>query len=336
MSKILNVRLVKTCLFLLLVFSGATKAQETGRHEVTLYAFPTMHPFDWKSPAALYKTARSCFYKTMPLKDNYLLGHMALCLNSPLLPQKRHLAMTAANKKQRVDLILKDKIGFAILGATLEGKIESEEHLVNMLQVYAERKKLAYITFRVSEAAMTRMLDFVTTFSRCNPNEVQPSSYYGGYFWPLYENEGAGCSAFALGVLAAADLLPAEASDWQRNVNIPMQLIGGEYRDNKSIPFARILKYKSWYEGDGLPNVDFVNVQTYDPTILMEWVLQRRMLKDSIYLAEELNGVPGLTVNYTHKPLPADKPYFVKRPLPNLFLDIYQKKILKNATQPTP
>ncbi len=336
MSKILNVHWVKTCLFLLLVFSGTTKAQEAGQHEVTLYAFPTLHPFDWKSPAALYKTARHCFYKTISLKDNYLLGHMALSLNSPLLPQKKYLAMTAANKKQRVDLILKDKIGLAILGATLEGKMESEEHILTMLQVYSERKKLAYITFRVSEAAMIRMLDFITAFSRSSPSEVQTSTYYGGYFWPLYENEGAGCSAFALGVLAAADLLPAEASAWMRNVNIPMQLIGGEYRDNKSIPFARILKYKSWYEGDGLPNVDFVNVQTYDPSVLMEWILQRRMLKDSFYIAEELNGVPGLIVNSTQKPLPADKPYFVKRAFPNLFLDIYRKKILKNATQPTP
>jgi len=336
MSSYLSVHLVKTCFFLLLIFSGTTKAQEAGRHEVTLYAFPTMHPFDWKSPAVLYKTARSCFYKTMSLKDNYLLGHMALCLNSPLLPQKKYIAMTAANKKQRVDLILKDKIGMAILGATLEGKNESEEQLVHMLQVYSERKKLAYITFKVSEAAMIRMLDFVTEYSGSSPNGVQPSNYYGGYFWPLYEDEGAGCSSFALGVLAAADLLPAEASAWIRNVNIPMQLIGGEYRDNKSIPFARILKYKSWYDGDGLPNVDFVNVQTYDPSVLMEWIIQRRMLKDSFYIAEDLNGVPGLIVNCTKKPLPTDKPYFVKRAFPNLFLDIYRKKIHKNATQPTP
>src|SRR5665647_3263 len=139
--------LSKTCLILLLICSVSLNAQQTGKYEVTLYAFPSMQPFDWESPSTLYKTAKHCFYKTMSLKDNYLLGHMAISLRSPLLPQKNYFAMTSAHKMQRVNLILKGKIGLAILGATLEGHVESEGHMLHMLQVYAERKKLAYITF---------------------------------------------------------------------------------------------------------------------------------------------------------------------------------------------
>jgi len=336
MRNFINVHVVRMGLFLLLASSVSLNAQQTARHEVTLYAFPTMLSIDWESPSTLYRTAKHCFYKTMSLKDNYLLGHIAVSLSTPLLPQKKLLAMTAANKMQRVNLILKEKIGLAILGATLDGKIESEDHLNQMINVYTGRNKLAYMTFCVSEAAMNRMLDFISKFTRNNSDDVQPSLYYGGVYWPLYENEGAGCSAFALGILASANLLPPEASNWLKDVNVPMQLIGGEYNHNIQIPFNRIRKAKKWYEGDGQPNVDYVNVQTYDPSTLFNWILDMRTRNNSTYVAQDMNGVPGLIVDCTSKVLPEEKPYFVKRGSPNLFMDIYRQKHLQHAAQPTP
>ncbi len=315
--------------------SGSLHAQQVV-HEVTLFAIPTMYPICWDNPSTLYKTAKHCFYKTISLKNNHLLGHMNICLNTPLLQGKKYLGMTAANKKQRVDLILKEKIGLAILGATLEGEIESESHIKDMLQVYSERKKLGFITFKVTEAAMNRMLDFIAQFTRCIPGEAQPSRYYGGFYWPLYEDEGAGCSAFALAVLAASDLLPSETPLWLKEVNIPMQLIGGAYNHDKHIPFGRIRKAKTWYQGEGEPNVDFVHVKTYDPSILYAWILDKRLQKDSVYNAVEVDGVPGLLVDCTSRVLPLEKPYFKKRAESNLFLDIYRQKLVQDATKPTP
>jgi hypothetical protein len=284
----------------------------------------------------LYKSARSCFAKTLSLKENYLLGHMALCMSSPLLNGKTYLGMTAGNKRQRIDLILKDQIGLAILGATLEGSLESETHIRQMVQVYDDRRKLGFITFRVSEAAMRRMLEFIGRFARSDSGRVQPSTYYGGYFWPLYEDEGAGCSAFALGVLAAADLMPPEAKAWLVDVRIPMELIGGEYNGNKRIPFSRIRRSKTWYEGNGLPNVDFVRVQTYDPSILFDWILEQRKRNDTVYVPAEEGDIPGLLLDCTNRILPTNKPYFLKRTESNLFLDHYRRKLKQDVTQPTP
>lgn len=326
---------IRTYLFLLLTCVGSLQAQQAV-HEVTLYVIPTMYPISWDNPSTLFKTAKHCFYKTISLNNNHLLGHMNICLNTPLLQGKKYLGMTSANKRQRVDLILKEKIGLAILGATLEGEIESEAHILTMLQVYTDRKKLGFVTFRVTEAAMARMLDFVSSFTRNVPGEAQPSRYYGGYYWPLYEEEGAGCSAFALAVLAAADLLPAEATLWLKDVNIPMGLIGGEYNHDKHIPFGRIRKAKTWFQGEGKPNVDFVNVKTYDPSILYDWILDKRLQNDSVYHAVEQDGVPGLMVDCTSRVLPLEKPYYKKREESNLFLDIYRQKLVQDATKPTP
>jgi hypothetical protein len=320
-------------MLVLLLLIPATMLAQKPLHEIRIYSIASMHPIRWDNPSTLYKTAKHCFYKTATLKDNYLLGHMIVCLNSPLLPQKRYLAMTAANKRKQVELILKDKIGLAILGATLEGELESEAHMQHMVQVYTQRHKVAYLSFLVSESAMVRILDFVEQFSRKIPGEIQPSRYYGGFYWPLYENEGAGCSAFALGMLAAASLLPAEASEWLKNVKVPMTLIGGEYRANKRIPFGRIRRSKTWYEGEGLPNVDFVNVQTYDPTALFDWILKRRSMSDTIFIPSEQDGLPGLTVDCTNRSVPAENPFFKKRPEPNLFLDVYRKKLLQDTSK---
>lgn len=297
---------------------------------------PTMFPIDWESPATLYKSTTRCFYKTMSLDDNHLLGHMMVSFHTPLLPQPKYVAMTAANKRENIDLILKNKIGLAILGATLQGKIESEDHILHMLKVYSERRKLAFITFKVPESAMNQMLDFFQQFCRSNPNEHRPSAYYGGAYWPLYEGEGAGCSAFALAVLASANILPAEAKSWLVSRNIPMNLIGGPYNQNKRVPFGRIKRATKWHDGNGAPNKDFVNIQTYDPSILFQWILDKREANDSIFSPVEVDGVPGLTIDLTSAVLPSDKPFFTKRPEPNLFLEIYQQIRLKNATQPTP
>lgn len=315
------------------VILNAKSTEDATVHEVTLYAFPSMYPLDWQTPATLYKTATTCFYKTMSLENNYLIGHMALRLQTPLLPQARLIAMSSANKRERIDLILKDKIGLAILGATLKGNLEKEEHLVHMLNVYAERKKLAYITFKVSEKAMKRMLEFIHRFDSIDSTGHRSSAYYGGAYWPLYEKEGAGCSAFALAVLASAGLMPVEADKWLMNKNIPMNLIGGPYNNNKKIPFGRIKKADKWHDQPGTPNVDYVNVQTYEPSVLFQWILDKRHQNDTLYQSAEMESIPGLTVDLTMAVPPSDDAYFTKRPEPNLFLEVYQQIRLKNATK---
>jgi hypothetical protein len=296
-------------------------------HQVTLFVIPTMHPFDWSSPGKLYKTVSRCFYKTIGLDDNYLLGHMAIGLHTPLLGKPRYLTMTSANKSQSIELILKKKVGLSILGASLEGKIESEEHLLHMFRVYAKRRKLAYITVRVHEAAMKQILDFVNEFSQQRPGEHHPSDYYGGAYWPFYKGEGAGCSAFSLGLMAAAGVMPPAADTCLIKVKIPMALIGGEFNQNQKVHYHQILKTKEWYNGNGVPNVDFVTYQVYEPSILFDWIFNKRMQPDSVYQLTEQDGTPGLKMDFRQKNLPLQKPFFVQRPNPNLFIDVYRQKV---------
>ncbi|MDP4278729.1 MAG: hypothetical protein Q8914_13975 [Bacteroidota bacterium] len=302
-------------------------------HKLTLFFMPSVAPLSWESPASLYKTAKRSFYKAMIHKDTYIIGHAAICLKTPLLPQGvSYLAMTAADPLERIELVLSNKIGLAILGATLKGKLEDESHTLHKLSVHARRHQLAYITFEVNEACMARMLTFIQEFSQQRPKEIHPSDYYGGAFWPLYDKEGAGCTAFALGMLASTGLLPPEAGNWLVSVAIPMSLIGGAYNGNKKVHFHDILKARKWSDNKGIPNVEYVTFRIYDPSIAYEWILNKRLQTDSTFLPVSEGGAFGLSVDLRNKSGTTQGPIFSKRPDQNRFIDVYRQKLQLNIS----
>ena len=67
--------------------NAQTSATNDSTSELTIYTMPTLHPLDWSSPASLYKSMKNCYLKTITQSDNYLLGHVAIMLKSPLLPK---------------------------------------------------------------------------------------------------------------------------------------------------------------------------------------------------------------------------------------------------------
>lgn len=297
-------------------------------HEFTVYVMPTMHPLSWESPSALYKTMRKCYIKTIGVKDNYLLGHVAVGFNTPLLPDTLLVAQTSGELKEKLDLIFKHKVGYAIMGAALQGRIEGHEELRHKLDVYAKRNKLAFIRYSVSESAMKRMLDFVAQYSAKMNEHYAPSDFYGGAFWPRYHQEGAGCSAFGMALLDLVNLLPDEhVKEWELNVDIPMELIGGKFNKGRKVKYTAIRKTDSWYVGEGEPNVDYVPYSVYEPSIMFDWIMDKRKKQGEAYIPMEENGVPGLVFDATQIDFDRNEPFFTERAEPNIFIEHYKKRI---------
>ena len=324
-------RTVFVSLFFVLSAVFSVNAQSTpeqeSANELTIYVMPTLLPLDWSSPASLHASMKNCYLKTITQQDNYLLGHIAVKLKSALLPKPLLIAQTSGSLQEKLDLIFKQKIGFGIMGAALKGRIESEEELNHKLSVYAKRKKLAYITYQINEKAAKRMIDFITQYSQKMNDKYAPCDFYGGAFWPLYKNEGASCSSFGMALLEITNLLPVDAGAWKLNKNIPIELIGGEFNNNKKVKDRTIRKTERWHSGDGKRNVDFVEYFVYEPSIMFDWILNKRKQPDSIYTPQEDNGIPGLVVNGTEVMPAENEPFFENRPEPNLFIDHYKKKI---------
>ena len=312
----------------LVVKADDYECQKADVHEFTVFVMPTLHPLNWESPSSLYRTMRRCYFRTIGVKDNYLLGHLAVGFNTPLLPEPLLIAQSSGELKEKLDLVFKEKVGFAIIGAALQGRIETHKELTHKLNVYAKRDKLAFIRYRVSEEAAQRMIDFITQYSAKMNEHYSPSDFYGGAFWPRYLQEGAGCSAFGMALLDLVNLLPEEnTEDWEITVKIPMEVIGGKFNEGRRIRNSLIRKTNSWFEGEGEQNVDYVSYSVYDPSVMFDWIMDKRNNDSEYYHQIEENGVPGLLFDGTDVKFDKDEPLFIKRENPNLFIDHLRKKI---------
>lgn len=287
---------------------------------------PTLFPISWESPADLYNSTLSCYLKTALVSNNYLLGHLAVQLNTPLLPKSILTAMKSIDQKERVDFMFVKKIGFSILGASFKGKLETEEELNQKFKAYTKRSKLAFITYRINEQAAKRIIQLIENFSQSRNNKPASSNFYGGAFWPRYQSEGAGCSAFGMALLDVANLLDANSQDWLMQVNIPMSIIGGEFNNDKKVKISTVKKTKSWHDGTGKVNVDYIPYKVYEPSIMFKWILKQRDAENTRFKPVEKDGVPGLYIDCKNVFVSDGDPLFMERTESNIFINKYLEK----------
>ena len=286
---------------------------------------PTLMPLNWDSPATLYKTMKKCYVQTIGIKDNYLLGHVAIKLTTHLLNKPLIIGKMAASPVERVNLVLKDKIGLGILGIPLKGKLESEEQINHKLNIYAERKKLTFLKYKINDKAALRIIEFVDKYSQKMNYKYAPCDFYGGAFWPLYRNEGSSCSTFGIALLELINVLNDDVKDWKLTRKIPMKLVGGEINNNKKIKIQSIIKADKWYEGDGTKNIDFYEYNVYDPSIIFNWIKARINQNDSKYKTYIENNIAGLIIDVSHINFIENTDFYKQRTEPDIFIDYYIK-----------
>lgn len=314
-------------LFVHLSLKSQSECNQESYSELTIFTMPTLHPLDWSNPSRLYKSMKDCYLKTITVPDNYLLGHVAVRLESPLLSEPLYIAQASASASERIDLVLKQKIGFGILGAALKGRLEKSDELKFKLNVYAKRKKLAFIKYRISNRAAQRILDFIHQYESKSNGKYAACNFYGGAFWPRYIDEGAGCSAFGIALLDLIQILPPESNEWRVDVKIPMSIIGGEFNKNKKIKNRTIKKTQNWFNVEGADNKDYVRYFVYEPSIIFDWILKKNQSPDEKYTPVAEKGVPGLLVNEISNPLNEGEPLFIQRSDSNVFISNFRKKI---------
>ncbi len=88
-----------------------------------------------------------------------------------------------------------------------------------------------------------------------------------------------------------------------------------------------ILNTTQWYAGAGEPNVDYVDYVVYEPSIMFDWILERRRNTDSVYQPLNDGDVPGLIVDVSKIFPDTTKPIFRERLTPNIFVEKYLEKI---------
>ncbi len=332
-------RLNKLKINLLLIFTVGTLSNligenSPGKHEITIYVIPSVSEIDWSNPSTLFKSMEKCYVKALFQKNYYVIGHTIARIESTSLQTPKYIAMSGLIQTEKVKLVIKDKVGFGVMGSTIQGHLESEKSIKKGIKLYSKYHKVAFIKFSINEQSLKRMLEFVKYYQTKNEFGFAPCEKYNGALWPGYKNEGSGCSAFGMSLLQVGGILPEDTEDWFVDVKVPMEIIGGRFNQNKKIKFKTMFNTTSWYKGNGKENVDYVNYKVYDPQLIFNWILRKNYEKDCTYQPIEENGVLGVYINRSDVHVAEDEPLFKQRTDSSLFQIHYYNYIncLKNTS----
>ena len=300
--------------------------QDTAKlHELTMYAIPSYSKLDWGSPARLYRTSIASFLVSRFVKYSYSIGHMLIKFESPVVDSVVYAAMRSTSNSEKIQLFMKEKIGLAILGVPMKGRLETKEEITALLDHYSKKGTgAAYIRYRLNRESALRVKTFLENFSREGKSGFTPCNYYGGAFWPRYEKEGAGCSSFALSALEAAGVC-IDNPDWRVEVNIPYSLIGGRYNKQKRVGSYDIESRRRWHPGTGVPNKDFFPFSIYDPSLVYNWIIKMFSHPVDGYYSDMKAGFAGLVYDARNVKINSGEPVMLARKDSSIFIDLFRK-----------
>ena len=169
--------------------------------ELSIFVIPSHRPLDWTSPSSILRSTVNSFMEASFSRKLYSIGHLFIELNNPEgIPLIRTSIASKEPSEQRA-MVLKEKIGLAMLGAPVKGRMESMEELETKINRFAKKKKISFISYKILPAAAERVINFVKAFTSRDSAGFSQSDRYGGAFWPRFKGEGAGCSAFGMAAL---------------------------------------------------------------------------------------------------------------------------------------
>lgn len=295
------------------------------KNSLTIYTIAPPAKINWHSPRSLYVSVKRSYTKKLFQPQSRFLGHMVFKLESPLLNKPLYAGIAPTNVKQMTELLFKNKIGLGLLGYPFNGGMESEEVILKTLDYNFKKNRVAYITYNITEEGAKRIIQFLDYFTKHNENGIAPDHFYGGAFWPLFKNEGSGCSALCMSALKLAGAYDKQMDDWLITQRIPIELIGGAYT-NKKISFRKIKKTRHWYSGND--GTAYVNFEIYDPQKVFLWI--RQQLKKTQVSSKNTRSI-GLYVNATDTNPLAETPLIEERKNPSLFIHHFQKMQANSA-----
>jgi hypothetical protein len=304
---------------------------DTALYRLTLYVMKSIKPIVWDSPSSLFKSVRKGYISQICRKNQYLLGHLVVKLDAPENRHPVYSGMASSSKKEKRQLVMKEKVGLGILGAGMQGHLETGDTVTSKLKKYSRLEKMAFVRYLISKEAYERISEFLDRFRETGVDGFSPSSVYGGIFWPRYENEGAGCTAYGMAMVDLAGILGGEQSGWKVDMGIPFDLIGGEFNNGKKVKNRTILHSDGWYEGNPDSTSAYVPFWIYDPSLIYDWIMKKRSeVSDSLpgkYRAEMEGSIPGLVSDRRDIRPSVDDPVFYRRRIPSVFILPFYRKI---------
>lgn len=314
--------------FTLTGFSQTTTSFPDQFHELTMYIMPEVRQIHWDNPSKLMSSAILCNIKASLQKEAYRIGHITVKINSPIFDSALYFSMASILHSEKKEQIFRKKIGLGVLGTNFAGSLEPSHIAKQNLTHYMQRNEVVYIKFRMNDESFQKILEFIAYFQSIDKAGFSPCHIYNGALYPLYAYEGAGCTAFGIALLEIAHLLPEEAlSEWTVDVNIPMELIGGEMNNNKKVKLTKIYKTRKWHTGIGIEGIDYAHLLMFSPWKIAEWIQHTYITDDPVYQKDKEGKLIGLFVDRTKAQFIPDDQLLHTRQDTNFFVRYYLQTI---------
>jgi hypothetical protein len=254
---------------------------------LTLYSFPSPHPYKWNSPHSLLVSTLHNYYSKPQCQPRRILGHLVIELK-----KDTNLFLTGMASDDIAGMknsLLKEKIGLGVLFKLVKGHLEETSEVQAELKMRTELSRAAFISFKINDSAYNYLLAFLDSFKLKGYD-----SLYNGLNLPR-EGKGSGCTAFGMSLLELINaLLPEYTDKWAVRINVPEKLIGNESL-KKKVSISKIFFSFRWAKGDE-PSRKLV---LYEPCLIYNWVnnIWKTRQQDNKYGLVQMGQAKGLVVD---------------------------------------
>jgi hypothetical protein len=188
---------------------------------LSLYVYPSPRGIDWTTPKSLViSTFLNTFLSSIG-KFKHPLGHVSIRLNSEKNKINRFAGMARYNFGESRDIVLFQSAGLGTLAHNFYGRLEQEKDIYPDVKYNSKSGNVIELQFEIDDKAVININSFLDHFEK--------EKHYRNYGLPNDPllAQGAGCSAFSVGLLKIAGIdFSKYENDWSDTVHIPNQLIG--------------------------------------------------------------------------------------------------------------
>ena len=258
---------------------------------LTLYALPSPHRINWKTPHHLVLSIANNFLTKK--KHSYSLramGHIVVELK-----KNDSVILTGMVPNKNKDLfksIFAEEYGLGVLFKLIEGHLEKKEILIPEIESRTKTGKVAFITFNINDSSYFYLKNYIDSFRRLGYDKL-----YNGKNDPRH-GEGSGCSAFGMSFLELINALEPEFSrEWVTDKAIPNKLIGGELTHSK-VSILKVFFSFGWAK-DKQPHT---HLKLYNPGLIYSWIEKKYndelINKLGKYRISTINLAKGIILDY--------------------------------------
>jgi hypothetical protein len=278
--------------------------------ELTLYVYPSPFGINWTTPSSVAWSGIESEAAFDPrFKDVHSLGHAQIELNcaaSSSGPEQYFFSgMTNNTDNEFVKDLLGKGYGLGLLLGSFAGHEEKTSDIETDLPARYSSGRISFIRFGINSDTCQRVASYLQEYHELGYDQI-----YGGLSDRPRYREGAGCTAFAEGVLEVAGIMePSWYIDWTRSIQVQRNLVGGPLTQT-NVDLIEVLfgkDSKAW----ATANEPSFSVFFWDPDRMFNWINQSYEAVSAdpsiaTYIPEKRGEAMGLYLDRTNAPTPTD------------------------------